>query len=335
MGLNWQSILTVFDRYVPDGSPRRKLLQVVAVVLLFEGVSVVILFSKAGILAGILSMILGLLLLLLIRPGQRLDSIVERSETPGIKLIRVVVNLIGGEFVLAILGAMVIALVLLYNRFVSLLPGLGDLDTLSLLFGGVLVIYPFVRGKFKAEVSFSLLFLAFVVVFLVFPQAIMSADSGSASSIGNWYVHYMLVAPFAGILSLIGIDASSSGSYVTIQFVDGTFHTLGVSAYCAGLYSFSIFLASFFSFVLVFERLRNRTLVVIMGLGLLIAYLGNLFRMVVIGVVGYYRGMDALLWAHVNAGWIIFLAWSAVFWYLLLRYVSRPPSRERNSSEVN
>jgi len=45
--------------------------------------------------------------------------------------------------------------------------------------------------------------------------------------------------------------------------------------------------------------------------------------MVIIGIVGYYRGIEALLWAHENVGWMIFLSWSAIFWYLLLGYSSR------------
>jgi exosortase/archaeosortase family protein len=133
----------------------------------------------------------------------------------------------------------------------------------------------------------------------------------------------MLAAPFAGALDLIGIDASSQGNLVTMQFHDGNTQTLAISAYCAGLYSFSIFLAAFVSFVLVFERLPVRVLAIVLSIGLVIAYLGNLFRMVIIGIVGYYRGLEALLWAHENAGWIIFLSWSAVFWYLLLGYTSR------------
>jgi hypothetical protein len=68
----------------------------------------------------------------------------------------------------------------------------------------------------------------------------------------------MLAAPFAGILDLIGVPASASGNLVTIVFQDGSSHPLSISAYCAGLYSFSIVLSAFFAFVLVFEKLPKR-----------------------------------------------------------------------------
>jgi exosortase/archaeosortase family protein len=191
----------------------------------------------------------------------------------------------------------------------------------------MILVYPLLARRFKIEACFSLIFLGLVVVFLVLPQAVTSIHKGTGSSVGNWYVQYMLAAPFAGILNLLGIHASSSGNMVSLDSLvshNGTSQlNLSISAYCAGLYSFSIFLAAFFSFVLVFERLRTKTLAFVLGLGLLVAFLGNLFRMVIIGIVGYYRGLEDLLWAHENVGWILFLSWSAVFWYFLLGYVSK------------
>lgn len=114
---------------------------------------------------------------------------------------------------------------------------------------------------------------------------------------------------------------------MTITFHDGTVNTLGISTACAGLYSFSIFVSAFISFTLVFERLPPRLMALVLGIGMLAAYVGNLFRMMVIGVVGYYKGMDALLWAHKNVGWMVFLGWSAVFWYLVMRYADKRARR--------
>jgi len=341
MALSWEGFVGKFDKVFPEGSPRRKLLQIVAIVLLFEGISVLVLFSKAGLPAGLFSLALGTLLLLMLYPGGRtapappLERVPKEAieDPPGIKLIDMLVRWVGNDYIIMALGGAVIAVVLLYNYLVSARPELGDMDTLTIIFGGLILLYPFMVKKFKVEATFSLLFIGLVVLILVVPQAVASAQTDAGSSIGNWYVHDMLAAPFAWILSLIGIPASSAGSMVTIQFHDGVRHTLEISAYCAGLYSFSIFLAAFFSFVLVFERLRTKMLIFVLAIGLFVAYLGNLFRMVVIGIVGYYKGLDALLWAHENAGWVIFLSWSAVFWYVLLRYTSKNAVRDSRTAE--
>lgn len=197
-------------------------------------------------------------------------------------------------------GAAIIAFVVVWNAIVSDRPDYGDLDTLTIMLGGLVLLSPFLYRRFRVETAFSLLFIGLVVLLLVVPQAVTSVHEGTGSSVGSWYVHYMLAAPFAGVLNLLGIDASSSSNIVVMHFHDGSTQVLSISAYCAGLYSFSIFLAAFISFVLVFERLPAKTLSIVLALGLLIAYLGNLLRMVVIGIVGYYRGIDALLWTHRN-----------------------------------
>ena len=324
MNTIWKAILDAVDRRLPAGTPARKLLQLVGIILIFEGLSVLILFSYFGASLGAVSIVLGVFLVLILSTRAELKDVSETKQAPGIRLVEIMVHAIGGKYVMMLLGVLIIVLDFAYNQRISPRSELGDIDTLAILFGGTLIAYPFLVDKFRPEASFTLLFTAFVMVFLVVPQVLssFSSDSGT-STIGDWYVHYMLAAPFAGMLGIVGIPSSSSGSYVTIQFHDGTMHTLGISSYCAGLLSFTIFVAAFFAFVLVFERLPTKVLAGVLALGILIAYAGNILRMVIIGVVGYYNGMEALLWAHKNVGWIIFLSWSAVFWYFLLGYVSK------------
>lgn len=342
MRFSWDGIVDAFGRFAPEGSPKRKLLMLIAIVLLFEGVSVLILFSYMGIAIGILSMAVGAFLLMVLFPGRMREEeseetqepIPEKKDPPGLMMIDYISGRLG-FYPMILIGTLIIAADLVFNYAYSPNPNLGDLDTLGMMFGGMMVIFPFVNEKFRIEASFSLLFIGLVVLFLVVPQAISNVNESAGDSVGNWYVTYMLAAPFSGILDLVGIPSTYSGNMVTIQFQDGTVQALGISAYCAGLYSFSIFLAAFFSFVLVFERLRTRLLVLVLALGLAIAFLGNLFRMVIIGVVGYYWGIDALLWAHENVGWVIFLSWSAVFWYVLLGYISRSSSQAPPSPKVN
>jgi len=55
--------------------------------------------------------------------------------------------------------------------------------------------------------------------------------------------------------------------------------------------------------------------------------------MVVIVLIGYRydtptTGVQSLLVAHSNAGWMIFLAWILVFWFLLFRFLPREQASE-------
>ena len=326
---------TKFNALLPVDSPRRKLVQLLSIILLFEGVSVIILFSKAGLAAGIFSLALGAFLLLMLHPttkGEPKPTSTEvrtlSKEPPvGIELIDWFMGVVKSDYVIMAIGAVMVVAVLLFNWFFSLRPELGDVDTLAMLFGGMLIAYPFLVPKYKTEGAFTLLFLGFIVIMLVVPQAFNAMSESTGESVGGWYVHYMLAAPFAWILDTIGIPAESIDNMVMITFQDGTEQWLSISAYCAGLYSFSIFVSAFIAFVLVFERLPGKLMALVLAMGLIAAYLGNLFRMTVIGIVGYYEGLDALLWAHVNAGWIIFLAWSSIFWYLVIRFADARSAR--------
>jgi archaeosortase C (PEF-CTERM variant) len=308
------------ERVAPDGTPRRKVLQILSVVLFVEGLSVLIMFSYAWIGLGVASLLIGFFLVLLLYRGSPTSESPSERQPLGIKLADSIVSLFGGRYVVMIVGIAVVVLVVVFNLLVSDNPGFGDIDTITLFFGVVLIAYPFAIGQFKVEETFALLFIGFVVAFLAVPQILSDLASRSGTSTASsWYVHNMLVAPFSGILNLLGIPSSSDGNLVTIEFKDGTVQTLAISTYCAGLYSFSIFLAAFFSFVLVFEKLKMTTSILTLLAGIAIAYLGNVFRMVVIGVIGYYEGLGALRWTHENVGWMIFLAWSAVFWWVVLR----------------
>jgi archaeosortase C (PEF-CTERM variant) len=310
-------------------------LQIVAIVLFFQGISIAVLSSHFGPAIGVVSISLGVLILVVFPPESVQEGAISRTtsksggEVYGIRLIDYLFERAGRTTGATILGASLIVITLIHNAYISNQPGIGDLDTLSMALGGLIMVYPFVLGRFKVEICFALLFVALVVVILVVPQAILSLDDESSE--GNWYVYYLLAAPFAGALNLLGIPSNADASNVMITFVDGSTHILSISTACAGLYSFSIFVSAFFSFVLVFERLPLRITVSVLSVGLLVAYLGNLLRMIVIGVIGYYYGIGALLWAHDNVGWMIFLSWSSVFWYAALRFADR---RMETSSAV-
>lgn len=331
MRFDWAVIEEECNRFAPEGSIRRKMLQIISIILLFEGISVLILFSYDTAAVGVFSIALGMLILVLFyptrRPSHKPTERAAPKEPPiGIKILDKIMGWIGDPSFLVLFGAILIAGVFAYNFGQSSNPKFGDFDTLTFLFGGMLIVYPFARKKYKIEASFCLFFLGLVVLILVVPQTFMSISSRAGSSAGGFYVHYMLAEPFAAILNILGISASSVGNNVTLVFRDGSLNTLSISAYCAGLYSFSIFVSAFISFVLVFERLPAKTTAIVLALGLLAAYIGNIFRMVIIGLVGYYRGLPALLWAHENVGWMIFLGWSAVFWYLVMRFAGRQGS---------
>ena len=65
------------------------------------------------------------------------------------------------------------------------------------------------------------------------------------------------------------------------------------------------------------EKKENLIENILFGLlGLVLAYMSNLFRMAIIVIVGENYGMESLLWVHANLGPWIFLLWSLIFWHI-------------------
>jgi len=97
---------------------------------------------------------------------------------------------------------------------------------------------------------------------------------------------------------------------------------IAVSTACSGILSLGIFLASFTVLMVDFHGRTSRTklaLCLVLGLGGTI--LANVFRVSLIGVVGYFWGPEPMYAFHVYAGYLTFLAFMTLFWYLSIRWL--------------
>jgi exosortase/archaeosortase family protein len=109
---------------------------------------------------------------------------------------------------------------------------------------------------------------------------------------------------------------------ITITFPgpDGRDIRLLIATSCSGVYSFAIFTSAFLAFVASEFRAWDRRLKWFLCMGIWAAYCANLLRMYIIVMVGHRWGSDAMMWAHANAGWLIYMAWVGAFWWLLFRW---------------
>jgi len=233
-------------------------------------------------------------------------------------------------------GIAVVLADLSYNVFLSDSPALLTHDTVVLLFGGALIAYPFVPSRFERERDFVFLFLLALSLFLVVPLILLRIVVGDSGASVDAYSAAALAPQTSAILNLIGVpntlvvdsDGTPGLSFVTAAHVPVT---VLISSACSGVYSFAVFASAFAAFVLTEQRKLTPRVLLFFGLGVFLAYVANILRMVVIVWIGYRfdtPGTDLgnLLLAHSNAGWIIFLAWIALFWFLLFRFLPRESS---------
>jgi archaeosortase C (PEF-CTERM variant) len=243
---------------------------------------------------------------------------------------------------LPFVGTAIVVIDLGYNLWASRTPALLTHDQAMILLGVVMIAYPFIPGPYSRERDFVLLFALGLALILVVPLVLLRLFAGNVSV--DAYSAAALAPQTSAILNLLGVQSRivfiPPESAPGLQFTTaaGLPVTVFITSACSGIYSFAIFSAAFGAYVLAEQRRLTRRVALFFALGIAFAYMANVMRMVVIILIGYRydtqgTGTQALLFAHSNAGWIIFLAWISLFWALLFRFL--PPENPTLAGEPN
>jgi archaeosortase C (PEF-CTERM variant) len=237
---------------------------------------------------------------------------------------------------LPVIGVAIILLDLVWNLALLGSTQFLTYDWLAILTGAFLIAYNFVPEDYHRERNFVFVFLFSLAVLLLIPVLLERAAAGNAASSRgiSAYSEYLLAKPVEGMLSLSGITSEIDGITIIFLTREGAQINLLIATSCSGVYSFAIFTAAFIAFVGTEFREWDPRLKWFLALGILAAYLANLLRMYLIVVTGYLEGREALLWTHANAGWLIYMAWIALFWWLLFRWFFRQQAKEEASPKV-
>jgi archaeosortase C (PEF-CTERM variant) len=280
------------------------------------------------LILGVIFFVLGLVFLfLLLVPKEKL-----KIETKEGNLATALLNIltVNGRLkpFFPVFGIGLIVADILYNLYLSPTPEFLTHDSIVLLFGAMMIAYNFIPSGYGRERDFVFLFFAGLIFILVIPLMLARFLIGSIDESVGLYSEYLLAPEVAGFLNLVGIPASVDGLTITFTTQSGSDISVYISTACSGIYSFSIFASAFIAFILTEYNKVDRKVVLLLCLGILTAYVANILRMVVIVLVGYYSytpetGLQAMLVAHSNAGWIIFLIWIGLFWFLMYRFLIR------------
>jgi exosortase/archaeosortase family protein len=146
-------------------------------------------------------------------------------------------------------------------------------------------------------------------------NALLSSPGSGAAAAP--LVEGLVVAPTAAALRLLGTPVEQMGSSLLLATPRGSL-SLGVGLVCAGLYPAVLFtgLVGLHAWR---EGLRPPAIAGCLAAGLAGLWLLNVVRLVALTQVGIHWGMAALQTAHANLGWILFCAFMAAFWAVVLR----------------
>ncbi len=326
-------------------SRHRRALGLVSLLVAFTGVSMVLnpTHATSVVALGIAFLVVGIALFAFLVWPRTAAPAAER-ESMGSRLIhRLAVR---GRLIplFPVFGVALVVLDLGYNLFLSQTPALLTEDIIVLLSAATLLAYGFVPSRFARERDFVLLFFLFLDLVLVVPLLAARVVTHSIDASVDVYSWTALAPETGAILSLLGIPnsvhavAGFTAPGLTFTPVNSNVAaTLVITTACSGIYSFGIFAAAYVAFLLTEYAHPSRRLWLLLVLGFAASYAANLLRMVVIVLVGYYTDTAAsdlqnLLLAHSYAGWIIFLAWLALFWGILFKFL--PLEKEAKPAET-
>jgi len=317
----------------------REKLFLISFIIMLAGLSIAILISKWSRFIGVLLFCVGAGTLYFVNrsgiavfPAER-GFIFPKERDGRIPIISErIVNLytFNGRYpkLMLITGMVIAAGVIFYNLFFQVNTYIGSNDYVVLLLAASIGSYYYIPKKYCVEREFLLMFLFLLFLIVVIPTTYYSLKYGTTG--GSWedsnpdspIIHHLLAKPLAFILQNI-FDISSSAEGVNIEYIgnSGNRLTISIALGCTGLYSASIFLSAFMSYILVEYRRFDSKVLGLLVLGIVTSYIANLLRMTIILLIGFYYGMDALLKAHANLGELIFMFWIAIFWGLMFRYL--------------
>lgn len=189
---------------------------------------------------------------------------------------------------------------------------LGTLDTMVFFLGLSLVALGLGNqqiqrlGEFGAYIS-SIFIVLFLIFYILFGK--LNID------FLHVFDHYFILLPTVKVLEIIGIPVEIIATEtVRLQGIEDM--TIVIGGPCSGLYSMFLLIGIVFGYSRI-EKLDYKMSLFILGLSIFIAYISNLFRVVVLYLTAYFYGQETMMMVHTHLGWIIF----AVIAAAIIRFI--------------
>lgn len=269
-------------------SKNRDIVIILMILALFTGATIEL--SEGSTLAGIILFAIAAILITQIKLPDT-----ESFETSGRYLL---------------LGTFIVLADIAYNLREG--STLGSLDTMTFFFGVSLIAYgtniPQLKhiGEFGAYISG--IFLPLYIVFYIF------FEKYSIEFI-HLFDHYLILLPTVAIVKLFGMPLEVIATE-TVRLSGVEDMTIVIGGPCSGLYSMFLLIGIVVGYSRIEKMDLNKTLYLTV-FAILIAYISNLVRVIVLYATAYFYGVDAMMTVHTHIGWIIFAVVAAGIMYLM------------------
>ncbi|KKG15972.1 hypothetical protein EO98_04520 [Methanosarcina sp. 2.H.T.1A.6] len=209
-----------------------------------------------------------------------------------------------------VIGAFIVAADLYYNFKNG--GELGTLDVMTLFFGASLIGTQLQNPQIERVSRFGMsISSVFVILYLIFYTmfAFLNID------FLHKFDHYFILLPTVKLVGMTGIPLEVIATEtVRVSGVEEMIVVIGGP--CSGLYSMFLLIGIVFGYSRIENMEVNKTLKML-GFCVAVAYISNLFRVVVLYLTAYYYGQETMMLVHTHIGWIIFATVAAGIMYFI------------------
>ena len=268
---------------------------------IFAGIDILLLWSHTSKLVGFALVFIPLILIYLHYTKQKKDS----TYASKINLYR------------CCLGFLLILIDIAYNLYTndvfrSLDYGILSIGFLIILLNMNLLWFLKLNEEIKSFITHFLFIFISVYAFLYGGIGIIFSGSEHPISAPMARISMKLSAFFLNFIEPTTIY--EAGGWRGINF-NG--FKVGIASVCSGIDSIMVFLSAIIAYFVTTKELTLRKMGIYAIVGACILFLMNVLRIMIITMVGYYKGGEAMLFVHTNLGWILFVLAMGIFWYMI------------------
>ncbi|WP_406661214.1 archaeosortase C [Methanolobus sp. ZRKC3] len=211
-----------------------------------------------------------------------------------------------------VLGLFIVFSDLLYNFITH--SSLGTLDSMTFFLGISLIAFGINKpqlhslGEFGAYIS-----AVFIALFLIF----YSMFGALKIDFLHLFDHYLVLMPTVAMIKILGIPVEIIATE-TVTLYGAEPMTIVIGGPCSGLYSMFLLVGIVAGYSRM-EKMDFRKSLQLLGFAVLVAYIANLVRVLILYISAYLYGIDVMMMVHTHIGWMIFAFTAGIIMYIMNR----------------
>jgi archaeosortase C (PEF-CTERM variant) len=200
-----------------------------------------------------------------------------------------------------VLGAFIVIADLFYN-LKETPPEFGTIDAMTFFLGASFIAYGMSRYRRMGEFGIYMS-ATFITLYLVFYTLLPSFNNNFI----HYFDHYFVLLPSLAIADAVSNLDIHIVATETVHFKGFEDSTVVIGGPCSGLYSMILLIGIIVGYAKMERLTDRRRIFLLVVLAIFVAYIANLIRVAVLYNIGYYYGIEKMMFVHVYLGWIIFI----------------------------